>query len=244
MNNYELHGIPSTQVLNHNNLPEYAQIYNSDNINYPFKSSTEPTIINMTKWALIDSWSEVEASLLLSNLIPDDPELYAISKSQSSINKNKFDYAWKYTENFTHANECLFILKKSILSPKAPPSEWVKYFYKKIISEEYNQYFVTDYYHFWIDYFEKYLKELITPQMLVKEKELTTTERNTLLIIIGALIKENKLDINKPSKTATIISKYTEGLGAKVDDQTILNKLNEIRKFEIDEAIEKRSNKI
>lgn len=68
------------------------------------------------------------------------------------------------------------------------------------------------------------------------EKSLGSRERNTLLVIIGALAKEAGMDLTKPEKSGSIIESLTDKIGAHVDHQTIVNKLKEIS-----EAIERRS---
>lgn len=68
------------------------------------------------------------------------------------------------------------------------------------------------------------------------EKPLHTKERQTLLIIIAALAKEAKLDVEKASKTAILISRATQNLGAYVSENAISDKLKQIP-----DALESRS---
>jgi len=70
------------------------------------------------------------------------------------------------------------------------------------------------------------------------EKKLSTTERNTLLKIIGVMSKKGYgHDLGKPYEAATEIQKDAEVLGIKISDDTIANKLMEAKKI-MDENLE------
>jgi hypothetical protein len=57
----------------------------------------------------------------------------------------------------------------------------------------------------------------------LQDRELTTRERTTLLVLIAALATELKIDLGHPSKAGETISKMTERLGASVSARTIEN---------------------
>ncbi len=57
---------------------------------------------------------------------------------------------------------------------------------------------------------------------------ISNKERDTLLVMIAALAKEAKLDINKTSKTSELIASMTQILGSPIGATTIENKLKEI----------------
>jgi PIN domain nuclease of toxin-antitoxin system len=59
-------------------------------------------------------------------------------------------------------------------------------------------------------------------------KPLAKRERNTLLVIIAALAKIAKVDVDKPSAAASVIASETERMGVRVSDRAILNHLNRI----------------
>lgn len=61
----------------------------------------------------------------------------------------------------------------------------------------------------------------IEPGAGIDSKLLGARERSTLLTIIGALAKEAKVDISKPSKAATFIEGLTNELGAPVSKRSI-----------------------
>jgi len=62
------------------------------------------------------------------------------------------------------------------------------------------------------------------------EKPLATTERNTLLTIIGLMAKDGyRDDLNKPYTLAADIRKAAELLGIKISDDTIADKLKEAK---------------
>lgn len=62
----------------------------------------------------------------------------------------------------------------------------------------------------------------------VAEKPLSDKERETLLIIIAALAKEAKIDINKASKAGELIANLTQQIGASVGATTIETHLKKI----------------
>jgi len=68
------------------------------------------------------------------------------------------------------------------------------------------------------------------------DKKLEEKERNTLLIIIAALTGHAKINLDKPSKAAGIISALTEETGSPVSDSTIENIIKKIP-----DALQKRS---
>jgi hypothetical protein len=70
------------------------------------------------------------------------------------------------------------------------------------------------------------------------EKPLSTTERNSLLTIIGIMAKDGYgNDMSKPYEFAKEIQIYAEKLGIKISDDTIANKLKDAKKV-LNEKIE------
>jgi hypothetical protein len=64
------------------------------------------------------------------------------------------------------------------------------------------------------------------------EKTLSTTERNTLLKVIGVMAKKGYgHDLSKPYEAAGEIEKDAEELGIKISNDTIANKLKEAKKI-------------
>ena len=64
----------------------------------------------------------------------------------------------------------------------------------------------------------------------ITDKELSTKERNSLLIIIATLCKEAKIDYTKPSKSGLFIESTAESIGLKIGKTTAANYLREIKK--------------
>lgn len=60
------------------------------------------------------------------------------------------------------------------------------------------------------------------------EKPLSNTERDTLLVIIAALAKEAKVDIEKTSKTGELIANMTQLIGTPIGATTIETHLKKI----------------
>ena len=60
------------------------------------------------------------------------------------------------------------------------------------------------------------------------EKQLSTNERNTLLVIIAALCSEAKIDYKKPAKAAGMILHTADSMGLKIGETTIERHLKKI----------------
>lgn len=72
-------------------------------------------------------------------------------------------------------------------------------------------------------------------QTSVNEKPLSATERNTLLVLIGAMCKELKIDPNQRGVAGSLVA-MTENLGASLSDDTIRSILKQI-----EDAVSSRS---
>lgn len=70
----------------------------------------------------------------------------------------------------------------------------------------------------------------------IGDGQLESTERNTLLLVIAALIKNAEISLEKPSKAAGMIAALTQELGAKVSISTIEKIIKKIP-----DAVERRS---
>ena len=69
------------------------------------------------------------------------------------------------------------------------------------------------------------------------EKTLSTTERNTLLLIIAMMAKDGYgNELNKPYEFATTMQKAADTLGIKISDDTIAKKLIEAKKVLADKS--------
>ena len=69
------------------------------------------------------------------------------------------------------------------------------------------------------------------------EKPLSTTERNTLLTIIGVMAKDAyRDDLSQPYKFAKEIQKAAELLGIKISDDTIGDKFKAAKKILIEKS--------
>jgi len=73
------------------------------------------------------------------------------------------------------------------------------------------------------------LEALISEPNTDTEKPLNPRERDSLLLIIGALARLAKVDFTKSSKAAIAIERETIDMGARVAPRTIENHLNRIR---------------
>lgn len=60
------------------------------------------------------------------------------------------------------------------------------------------------------------------------ERPLCTKERNTLLVIIGVLCHEAKLDTSRAAKTAAVIEGVAAGMGISISETTIESKLKAV----------------
>ena len=71
-------------------------------------------------------------------------------------------------------------------------------------------------------------KGFYIPKSADIEKPLLNTERDTLLVIIAALAKEAKVDIEKTSKAGSLIANMTQLIGAPIGATTIETHLKKI----------------
>jgi hypothetical protein len=106
-------------------------------------------------------------------------------------------------------------LKKSY--HQFPPEVFVKLTLLKISKEDNNLLYELT------NLIDSYIKK-----QAVTEKPLLTKERDTLLIIIATLAKEANYDLSATSKSAALISKNTQELGAYISEGAIADKLKQI----------------
>lgn len=89
---------------------------------------------------------------------------------------------------------------------------------------------------------DKYLKEYhsnnqpFAPNLKSESKPLVNKERETLLVIIAALAKEAKINIDKTSKAGVLIANMTHLIGVPIGATTIETHLNKIK-----QALENRA---
>ncbi len=83
----------------------------------------------------------------------------------------------------------------------------------------------------WLDYVSKegfYIPKKDDNVKQIIDKPLKDNERETLLVIIAALAKEARVDINKVSKAGDLIASMTQQLGANVGATTIETHIKKI----------------
>ncbi len=133
MKDYEKNGIPDNAWLEYDEPPDFAVIFDDNEVDDPFDCPFGLAPGDLRLWVEADYWTALEAALLLAGVAPDDTELYAVGQVSSADDGfgNKMSN-WKYAPVFHHAKEYLFLFERSTLFPKALPFEWVKYFYSKV----------------------------------------------------------------------------------------------------------------
>jgi hypothetical protein len=181
-------------------------------------------------WLKHEVWSLYEAALLFADINPDSVKL--------KNDLNKFDFlrltslkGITYDDRKANLDECMVLLNYEntssdiyrCLSGKNEsdtPQNWIDLAISK-------QFTIS-----WQEVIEQgvYMSRNI-------EKPLKDIERNSLLIIIAALAKDAKVDIDKISKAGEYIAGLTDQLGASVSPTTIERHLKKIKN-----AIESRTN--
>jgi len=144
---YTRYGIPDHFEGKYSDIPIYAIKIGGHETGDLLDDPSGLCISQVRLWGQVDSWTALEAALLLAGVAPDDPELYGVVSEgmprevMELIKSEDFQfmpignletYTWKYAKIFHGARDYLFLFERSELAPKAPPIEWVKYFNLKI----------------------------------------------------------------------------------------------------------------
>ena len=181
-------------------------------------------------WLKHEVWSLYEAALLFADINPDSVKL--------KNDLNKFDFlrltslkGITYDDRKANLDECMVLLNYENTSSDI---------YRCLSGKN-----ESDTAQNWIDLaiskqFTIPWQEVIEQGIYMSrniEKPLKDIERNSLLIIIAALAKEAKVDINKISKAGEYIAGLTDQLGSSVGATTIERHLKKIKN-----AIESRTN--
>ncbi len=185
---YEIYGIPSECWLEYEEPPDYAIVIEDNEVDDPFYTPFRLAPGDMRLWGKAAYWTALEASLLLGGVSPDDTELYAVG--QISVPDEGYGTKisnWKYAPVFHHAKQYLFLFERSVLAPKAPPIEWVKYFSQKIYNKRLKYGFepAFDYHDQWLELFSEELSEI--NQTKNNEKPESTRKTENLLRAITAI---------------------------------------------------------
>ncbi len=168
-------------------------------------------------WLKHEVWSLYEAALLFADVNPDSVRL------KNDLNMFDFQHLTSlkgitYDDRKADFDECMVLLDYENTS---------RDIYRCLSGKN-----ESDTPQNWIDL--AISKKFIIPWQGVymsrnKETPLKDIERNTLLIIIAALAKEAKVDINKISKAGEYIAGLTDQLGSSVGATTIERHLKKIK---------------
>lgn len=132
------------------------------------------------------------------------------------------DYFWSEVELATKIDD--IVKNKRLVTQKIDPDEVARMVSETTLDKEKLVQIIEENFQLrWEATQTKIENETISP-----EKPITNRERNTFLIIIAALAKAAKIDINKPGKAGDNISNAILELGIEVDHYTIEKKLKEI----------------
>lgn len=181
-------------------------------------------------WLKHEVWSLYEAALLFSDVNPDSVRL------KNDLNMFDFQHLTSlkgitYDDRKADFDECMVLLDYENTS---------RDIYRCLSGKN-----ESDTPQNWIDLaiskqFTIPWQEVIEQGVYMSrntEKPLKDIERNSLLIIIAALAKDAKVDIDKISKAGEYIAGLTDQLGASVSATTIERHLKKIKN-----AIESRTN--
>jgi len=153
---YEIYGIPDNFQHNDTDLPDYAIIDRDFNAGDVFYDSSGLNCGDVRLWGQADSWTALEAALLLAGVAPDHYDLYGVITEGVTSGEipphGSRTYYWKYTDIFYAARDYLFLFERSKLAPKSPPIEWVKYFNNKVRNAPIKHPFEPRYCDDWLEF--------------------------------------------------------------------------------------------
>lgn len=157
---YELFGIPADIFLEHGDLPDYATIFEFNGTDYPFDQPNALAPGDVRLWGHADYWTALEAAFLIAEILPNDPELYAVQHELVHDDGDEESvFKWKYANEFFRARDYFFLFERSDLNPKASPVEWIKYFNRKVRDVSLNLPFKREYGETWQKFFGEQLNE-------------------------------------------------------------------------------------
>lgn len=184
---YEVYGIPENPYPKFDLIPESVSVL----VDYDEKTSTESShklcYHSIRLWGQATYWTALEAALLLAGIDPNDGELYGVCIEKIGDNQNY--YIYKYSYEFIHARDYLFLFERSELAPKSRPIEWIKYFNLTIREALIKHAFEPAYCDEWQDFFKHELNSNNKQKVLNIDKPLLNKERDTMVKIIHALAK-------------------------------------------------------
>ena len=194
-------------------------------------------------WLRVFNWSIEDAALILLNINPetviyneyeDNFSSYETFTGKQFVNINSGEFRLQFDNEYTGIDEDLSgnqIIMNKVKDYKLyfggsaridfyiSPQQWIEAALFKSIDIPWLQFAKDNGF---------YKPNAVNKNLVSVDKPLSNKERNTFLVIIAALAKEAKLDIKTTSKTADLIAKITQNLGAPIGATTIENKLKEI----------------
>lgn len=194
-------------------------------------------------WLNLDYWGIEHAAWLFLNVDPDSvndngSDIYMVSimgeeqifsytrvgdepfddelEKRNCLLLDKYSLIFREYVNLIEDRKIMGGTLQDILDYRDSPSFWISKALSKKIEIP------------WIDYAigEGYYDPNKVSSSL--EKSLTEMERQTLLVIIAALAKEAKIDVNKTSKAGELIASITQQLGTPIGATTIETHLKKI----------------
>lgn len=168
---YEVYGIPETLYLEYDRPPEYATIYP---VNDRPWDSNELKSWQVGLWGRAEYWTALEAALLITEICPDDPDIYSVTEeiSQNEGYGTSY-YCWKHEFQWEVAERLLFLLERSPLAPKSAPVDWIRYYRDKCLNYFDSPFVGTKFGETWLEFF---CKELIIPTETTNFPSFTQTE--------------------------------------------------------------------
>ena len=187
---------------------------------------THLSVFDIGFWLRLDTWTKEQAAFLFCNIVPDTfirdkfgTQTFMDFKSGFYSSEGKGDGGVDGFFELYHSYESCLKLIEGINYFSKSPSEWIERANIKNIPIV------------WLEFAIKEGLYVLKKDEAVKqitERPLSNIERETLLIIIAALAKEAKIDINKTSKAGELIAKLSQQVGAPVGPTTIETHLKKI----------------
>lgn len=232
---YQVYGIPDDLDLDVSNINKYDYV-----IFYPIMDgeiildgigSAELDSKDYLLWGAVEYWTELEASLLLAGLNPNNQNLYAVGEVVTWGNDGLpiTTYYWINENLFLVAKEFLFLFGRSPLTPKAAPIEWIRYYEENFHSKLtlYNHLIFSGYSNKWLNYFNFELSKNNQVEKVIKQESTRKTENLLRALTAIAIDAYGYSPVNAKSNVPQDIVNALSNHGVIFDQKTVRNWLKE-----------------
>lgn len=186
--------------------------------------TAEPNVAGLARWARRKYWTEREAAFLFCSIVPDEVEPVdghypeaVDSDTGRYIEEFRFvRWGETYPGNVLEWLRLIAVAKTSgeLRAGKLSPRDWIHWATKLGVGPK----------------VPILLRNVVNAVLALKKEqaELSTKERTSVAIVIGALFKMAKLDLAAPSKAAESILTEAASLKLKIGKRTVENLINQV----------------